>query len=107
MRCVPRVRSGAKSWPPSKRCVRSWTMCPRRHGWPLTSLAWATRSARLASPPVHPTELEPESHSESGLAQLIPDARVRDLGDDLRVSSSYVSELLSVSAQMSTGHDDR
>ena len=27
-------RSAAKSWPPSKRCARSWTRCPGRHGAP-------------------------------------------------------------------------
>ncbi len=37
---VPRIRSGAKFSPPWKRCVRSWTMCPRTHGSPLTSPAW-------------------------------------------------------------------
>src|SRR5712691_6335728 len=40
----------------SKRCVRSWTMCPHAHGCPLTSPAWETRSARPAPPPTHPAE---------------------------------------------------
>ena len=56
MRCVPRSRSAAKSWPPSKRCARSWTRCPGRHGTPLTSPAWGTRSAPPAPPSAHPAE---------------------------------------------------
>ena len=36
MRCVPRLRSGARSSLPSKRCGRCWTMGPRGHRSPLT-----------------------------------------------------------------------
>src|SRR6476469_3776430 len=56
MRYVSRIRSAAKSWPPSKRCARSWTRCPGWHGAPLTSPAWGTRSAPPAPPPAHPAE---------------------------------------------------
>ena len=56
MRCVPRSRSAAKSWPPSKRCAPSWTRCPGRHGAPLTSPASRTRSAPPAPAPGHPAE---------------------------------------------------